>query len=67
MTETTEECKELNQPPCYVVVEEDRGMGATVEAVFLDKEQAEALANTSSHLYVEESVLYSHNNKDGHA
>ena len=60
MTETTKECKELNQPPCYVVVEEDRGMGATVEAVFLDKEQAEALANTSSHLYVEESVLCSH-------
>lgn len=57
----SKEQTKLNQPPCYVVIEEDRGMGATVEAVFLDKEQAKALANTSSHLYVEESALYSHN------
>ena len=47
--------------PCYVVIEDDRGMGATVKAVFLDKEQSEAMAITSSHLYVEESLFYSHN------
>ena len=61
MKTTKEQKSGCDDATCYVVVEEDRGIGATVEAVFLDKEQAEALLNTSSHLYVEESVLYSHN------
>ncbi len=42
----------------YVVMEEDRGMGADVQGVFQDKEQAEELAERSSHLFIEESFFY---------
>lgn len=59
--EATKERKELNQSTCYVVVEDDRGMGSTVEAVYADKVEANKHAASSSHLYVEESIFYSHN------
>ena len=42
----------------YVVMEEDRGMGADVQGVFQDKEQAEELAERSSHFFIEESFFY---------
>lgn len=43
--------------PVWVVIEEDRGLGPSVEGVFLNKEDAEAYAAKSSHLEVQESVL----------
>lgn len=41
----------------WVVIQEDRGLGPSVEGVFLNKEDAEAYASESSHLEVQESVL----------
>ena len=42
---------------CYVVIEDDRGMGISVEAVYLSKERAEDHASDSSHFYVYESEI----------
>jgi hypothetical protein len=41
----------------YVVMEDDRGMGVSVEAVYLSKEKAEAHAAQSRHYFMEESEL----------
>lgn len=41
----------------YVVMEDDRGMGVSVEAVYLSKEKAEAHAAQSGHFWYEESEL----------
>jgi len=53
-------CKELDKSNCYVVLEDDRGWGTTVEAVYADKVEADKHAAPSNHLYVEEYVLHSH-------
>ena len=60
----TGELKELAQLPCYVVIEEDRGMGATVEAVYMDNRQAVEHAKKSSHLYIEKSLLHNVKRRD---
>ena len=41
----------------YVVLEDDRGMGVSVEAVYVSKERAEEFASASSHYWVEEMEL----------
>jgi hypothetical protein len=41
----------------FVVLEDDRGMGVSVEAVCVSKERAEELASASSHYWVEEMEL----------
>jgi len=41
----------------YVVMEDDRGMGASVEAVYLSRAKAEYHAGQSSHYWMEESEL----------
>ena len=58
------ERKELNQLTCYVVVEDDRGLGSTVEAVYADKVEADKHAASSSHLYTYESIFYLQNMGD---
>ena len=50
--------KKMKLMKVYVVIEEDRGMGADVQGVFQDKEQAEKLAEQSSHFFIEESVFH---------
>jgi hypothetical protein len=41
----------------YIVIEDDRGMGVSVEAVYLSKEKAEVHAAESGHYFMEESEL----------
>lgn len=41
----------------YVVYEEDRGMGVSIEGAFLSREAAEKLVTSSGHLYLQEVEL----------
>jgi len=41
----------------YVVVEDDRGCGPSVLGTYLNREDAESVANESCHAFVEESIL----------
>jgi hypothetical protein len=41
----------------YVVLEEDRGMGVSVQGVFSDKENAEKLCLESSRYFIEVSYV----------
>ena len=42
---------------CYIVMEEDRGLGPTAIVVTLDENEAKALAAKSSHYWVERSEI----------
>ena len=42
---------------CYVVYEEDRGMGISIEGVYFSEVLAQQHASLSSHMYCQESMV----------